>query len=441
MPDETILIVDDSKENRDFIIENVLEPHGYHYLTARDGVEGLQLALKHRPDLILLDLQMPRMDGDQVMRQLKSYEVSIPVILMTAHGSEQILTEFLRLGVRDYVKKPYYAEEMLEAMERALHESRLEREKDELTKRLRQTNRELQRKVYTLNVLYTLGQMITDRADQDVMLKEIVAAVMGVIKCSSASVYVIDDSRTVCRATIGSRGIPLITNTTTPNAFANRVIQTKQPLILTEDKIPANQRARYSWVCAAPLLAGDRVIGALVAYQQSNNAIAMPQDAVTWLTMLATYTAIAIDTSLNVPYIPPQLPIAANAKPRKVFISYSRQDWDSYVKPLHGALQNSGLEVWVDQFVVRGGANWLLEINKALTECACMVLCISPDAVKSRWVTQEYQYFFFNQKPIIPVLCREVSMAEMPIGIIGLHYIHHNDTDLLIENIKERLVL
>lgn len=438
MPDEIILIVDDSKENRDFIIENVLEPHGYRYLTARDGAEGLQLALKHRPDLILLDLQMPRMDGDQVMRQLKSYEVSIPVILMTAHGSEQILTEFLRLGVRDYVKKPYYAEELAEALERALHESRLEKEKEELNRRLRQTNKELQRKVYTLNVLYNLGQLITGRAELDVILKEIVAAVMGVIKCSSASVYVVEEGRTVCRATIGSRGIPLTTNTTTPNGFANRVIQTKTPLILTEDKIPANQRDRYSWVCAAPLIAGDRTIGAIVAYQQANNAIGMPQDAATWLSMLAAYTAIAIDTSLNVAYTA-QMPMIQTSKPRKVFISYSRKDWESYVKPLHGALQKSGLEVWVDQFVVRGGANWLLEINKALTECACMVLCISPDAVKSRWVTQEYQYFFFNQKPIIPVLCREVSMAEMPIGIIGLHYIHHKDTPLLIENIKERL--
>ena len=52
---ETILIVDDGKENRDFIIEYVLEPNGFKYLTAKDGLEGLQMALKHKPDLILLD--------------------------------------------------------------------------------------------------------------------------------------------------------------------------------------------------------------------------------------------------------------------------------------------------------------------------------------------------------------------------------------------------
>ncbi|HEX2614504.1 MAG TPA: response regulator, partial [Nitrososphaera sp.] len=127
---ETILIVDDGKENRDFIIEYVLEPNGFKYLTAKDGLEGLQMALKHRPDLILLDLEMPRMKGTQVLEQLAAQNVDLPVILMTFHGSEEIAIEVYRMGVKDYIKKPYYPEEMLEAIERSLQETRLRREKE-----------------------------------------------------------------------------------------------------------------------------------------------------------------------------------------------------------------------------------------------------------------------------------------------------------------------
>ena len=70
MAEETVLVVDDGKDNRDFLVEYVLEPNGYKHLTAKDGEEGLNLAIQNRPDLILLDLQMPRLNGKQVLEQL-----------------------------------------------------------------------------------------------------------------------------------------------------------------------------------------------------------------------------------------------------------------------------------------------------------------------------------------------------------------------------------
>lgn len=129
MANERILVVDDGRENREFIIKYVLQPNEYRAQEARDGIECLEIVRRDPPDLILLDLQMPRLDGMGVLEVLHRERSEIPVILMTFHGSEDIAVEVFRMGVRDYLKKPYTAEEMLNAIERSLAEVRLRREK------------------------------------------------------------------------------------------------------------------------------------------------------------------------------------------------------------------------------------------------------------------------------------------------------------------------
>jgi DNA-binding response OmpR family regulator len=197
---ETILIVDDGKENRDFIIEYVLEPNGFKYLTAKDGLEGLQMALKHKPDLILLDLEMPRMKGTQVLEQLAAQNMDVPVILMTFHGSEEIAIEVYRMGVRDYIKKPYYPEEMLEAIERSLQETRLRREKEALTERVLQANRELQRRVSELNTLYNVGKSVTSITDMRQLLPYIAQAASQMVDADEVMLSLNENNRLICRA-------------------------------------------------------------------------------------------------------------------------------------------------------------------------------------------------------------------------------------------------
>jgi two-component system NtrC family sensor kinase len=135
--------MDDSLVYQDLIVNHVLVPNGYRSATARDGETGLGMALQDAPDLIITDLRMPGMTGIQVLEGLCEHGCDIPVILMTLHGSEDLVVHAFRLGVKDYVIKPFGVEEMLAAIDRALTEVRLRRERDALTRDLMTANQQL----------------------------------------------------------------------------------------------------------------------------------------------------------------------------------------------------------------------------------------------------------------------------------------------------------
>ena len=136
MPNETILVVDDSAEMVRFLKEYVLGPQGYRVLNAGDGQTGLEMAVAHKPDLIMLDMSMPRMTGMEMLAALRQTDCQAPVIFMTMHGSESVAVEAFRLGVRDYLSKPFTIEQVERSVDRALQETRLAREKEELTRNL-----------------------------------------------------------------------------------------------------------------------------------------------------------------------------------------------------------------------------------------------------------------------------------------------------------------
>ncbi len=144
MAGERILVVDDSRVYRDLVVNHVLMPNGYQAIAASDGEEGLRCALDESPDLIVLDMEMPKMTGIQVLEALDEKEKDIPVILMTLHGSEDLAVRAFRLGVKNYVIKPFEIEELLTVMDQALVEVRLRRERDVLTQELMQVNQQLE---------------------------------------------------------------------------------------------------------------------------------------------------------------------------------------------------------------------------------------------------------------------------------------------------------
>jgi CheY-like chemotaxis protein len=112
MAHELILIVDDSDQNRR-LARKVLEFAGFRTLEAAGGVEGLSLALEHRPDLVLMDIRMPGMKGTEVLQKLRTDErtATIPVVAHTSSAMKGDRERFLADGFDGYLEKPIRARE------------------------------------------------------------------------------------------------------------------------------------------------------------------------------------------------------------------------------------------------------------------------------------------------------------------------------------------
>jgi DNA-binding response OmpR family regulator len=107
-----ILVVEDEPAMVAGLRDN-FEFEGYDVITAQDGIEGLQRALEESPDLVVLDVMMPRMSGLEVCKQLRAKRASLPIIMLTARGQEIDKVVGLELGADDYVTKPFSIRELL----------------------------------------------------------------------------------------------------------------------------------------------------------------------------------------------------------------------------------------------------------------------------------------------------------------------------------------
>ncbi len=110
----TILVADDEAVNRQ-LIQRRLEREGYRVLTARDGGEAVRLARETLPDLVILDVMMPGMDGLDACRVIKEDERTrdIPVIFLSARDETEMKVSGLGLGADDYISKPFEAAELI----------------------------------------------------------------------------------------------------------------------------------------------------------------------------------------------------------------------------------------------------------------------------------------------------------------------------------------
>ncbi len=112
------MVVDDSVPSCRKVTSRLLERHGMNVLTAKDGVDAMLLLEEHMPDVLLLDIEMPRMDGFEVATLVRSDErlKRLPIIMITSRTGQKHRDRAMAIGVNDYLGKPYQESVLLESI-------------------------------------------------------------------------------------------------------------------------------------------------------------------------------------------------------------------------------------------------------------------------------------------------------------------------------------
>ena len=299
---QTVLIIDDRRENIVFLANNILRPKGYKIITAMDGEKGLHKALKEKPDLIIMDLRMPKMNGLEVLSALREEQCHIPVILTTFHGSESVVVRAFRLGIKDYVIKPYTVEEMEEAIERALGEGRAE-EKVQLKEGIREINQQLERRGREISTLHDIGKAVTSLLDLQKVLNRVVEGAVFLTGAEEGFLLLVNQEteELYMRAAKGlSQREARSFRVKVEDSLSGQVITTGKPIMVSsvEDQKKFKIKTGYlvKSLLHVPLKLGNEIIGVLSVHNRVSSKVFTDNDLRT-LTTLAGYAAVAIENA------------------------------------------------------------------------------------------------------------------------------------------------
>lgn len=339
MNNETILVVDDNHQIANLLAGNLLPRLGYETLVAYDGKTALEIIRKHQfyISLMLLDLQLPDYNGLELLRLLANEGYSVPTVLITAHGSEQVAADAFRLGVQDYLIKPVDHDHLSRVVGRVLTEGRLRQEKARLTAQLKE-------QVSWLTVLSNVGQSVTSTLELDEVLRRIVEGGVYLTHAEEGFLALLDNQtgQLYLRAVKNidqdrSKTLRLpVTDT-----MVGTVLQSGRPLRMTRSTEGPALKVSTGFLVHSllhvPLISKGKPFGVLTVDNRSTPQPFKEIDE-TMLTSLADYAAVAIENASL--YQQAQQEIAE----RKRVEDALRESEERYVLAVRGA--NDGLWDW-----------------------------------------------------------------------------------------------
>jgi len=297
---EKILVIDDSADVRDYIANFVLRPSGYEPLTAANGTAGLELIHSAQPNLIVADIKMPGLSGLELTDALRREGRDIPVILITAAGSEEVAREALRVGAADYLIKPFRPGELLDAIRRALEVTNARREKARMQSELAASNASLVQRLKELETLTTIGHNVTSSLDLDQVLAKVVEAAVNLTGAEEGSLLLYDEHArelTMRAARNFDDNFVRTFRLRSDDSLAGQVIRTGEPVLLDQE---APQKIKTMYLVHSlvyvPLKARGRTIGVLGVDNRRARRVFTRHD-LHLLEALGDYAAIAIENA------------------------------------------------------------------------------------------------------------------------------------------------
>ncbi|MDT8307072.1 MAG: GAF domain-containing protein, partial [Anaerolineae bacterium] len=298
MSGELILVVDDSQEIARHLGEFLLPTLGHRAIVALDGREGLRLIEEEHPDLVMLDLNLPEMTGLDVLEAMARLSIEIPVILMTGYGSEKSAIEAFRLGIKDYLVKPFTVEEVSGTIHRALLESRLRHDKERLLGKLQRAESEMRRQIREMRSLFALGKSVTALLQLDEVIERSLQGALELTNAETSIIWLPNAAGTHLQPQVRSilDDTPEVEERPVEGSVAGEVLRTgeivRQAVFTTRGgTIRSDFRARA--ILYVPLTAHGQNIGVLCVGNDNAPRAFSERDELL-LSALSDYVAVAI---------------------------------------------------------------------------------------------------------------------------------------------------
>ena len=285
-----VLVVDDEPEVLDLCLR-VLERTGYKVWSAKQGREAISLGQQHEFDLLLTDIHMPDITGLDVAQTIKQINPDITCVTMTGFGTMDLAIEALKLGVDEFIVKPFGPDELIMAVSKALEKKRLERENA---------------KLLALIPLFELNKTFMTMVDVNDLLHHVVHIARQETAADRASLFLLrrnQQNRDVFYKRVSSPSDSLSAEKQQLEAtIAKHIAKSRQPLTVLSQDATAELTAGLS-ACppphalqAIPLLVKDRLIGVLIVIKESPDQAFAPSDG-ELLSVLSGQAAIAIENA------------------------------------------------------------------------------------------------------------------------------------------------
>lgn len=295
-PSERILVADEDPDVLDLVSRQTLAPMGYQTAVISDGPAAVQKIISFRPDIVIASLTLPGLNATEILVALRAQGMESSMLVTAPEGQEKLALQAFRLGARDYLTKPLREAEVVSAVERALSEVRLRKEREALAGRLADANKELERRVTELTMLYGIGKAVISLNHLDKLFDRLLEGARYVTEAEVSWLLQRDDSgqQLILR---GQHGLPqaLAAKVNQPwdDGVASLVLLSGEALRLTGAGL---QRFKIAQVCksvmTAPVKAKTETLGVISVGHKDAREFTARQQAM--LEAVADYASIAM---------------------------------------------------------------------------------------------------------------------------------------------------
>lgn len=263
MSPKTILIVDPSVQHGDFIAHQVLNPHDYLSLVARDSQTAARLANQHQIDLALVDDQLAYLDLLATLHHRQAY---LPTILTTTAPPETVNLAAVRLGVRDSLQKPYQVEIARQCIHRVLLETEAHQQWQTLRQQQKLSAKQLDWFQQSFNTLSSLSKSVLVETNHDKLWVRLVEAAIYLTKAEEGMLLIVNQKsgqlKVVATVGVDERWVTIF-QLSHENSGASRAIQERRPIMLEGAATQPDAPYPMQTLLYVPIVVNQGVVGLL----------------------------------------------------------------------------------------------------------------------------------------------------------------------------------